>query len=159
MSIQVKVPSLHTLKNSVQDWRVYDWETMVILPDCTPLNVDTSILYYNAKSLIHTIDKLSALYVYYSIVLLWKHGLGSEVTVPELSIPNYQIICYYRNRHGGGTLMYLHNYLPYKVILNGPTMLEFSVLSVSNYFCNLCVGLFYHPPGSPVSVLDNLHTD
>jgi len=45
--------------------------------------------------------------------------------------------------------------------MHGPTMLEFSVLSVSNYFCNLRVGLFYHPPGSPVRkhVLDDLHTD
>jgi len=80
---------------------------MVILPDCTPLNVDTSILYYNAKSLIHTIDKLSDLYVYYSIVLaVVETRISSEVTVSELSIPNYQIICYYQNRHGGGALMY-----------------------------------------------------
>ena len=31
-------------------------------------------------------------------------------------------------------------------------------MSVSNYFCKLCVGLFYRPPSSPVSVLDNFYT-
>jgi len=37
-------------------------------------------------------------------------------------------------------------------------MLEFLVLTVSNYFCKLCVGLFYRPPSSPVSVLENFCT-
>ena len=60
--------------------------------------------------------------------------------------------------HGGGVLMYVHNCLSYKVIVKGPATLEFLVLSVCKYFCKLCVRLFYRPPSSPVSVLDNFYT-
>ena len=76
----------------------------------------------------------------------------------SLAIQNYQVIRLDRNRHGGGVLIYVHNCLSYKVVLKGPDMLEFLVLTVSNYFCKLCVGLFYRPPSSPVSVLENFCT-
>jgi len=119
-----------------------------------------TILYYNARSLIPKIDELSVLCALQNpgIVCVVETWLGPNVADSELSIPNYQVIRLDRNCHGGGVLMYVHNCLSYKVVLKGPDMLEFLVLTVSNYFCKLCVGLFYRPPSSPVSVLENFCT-
>ena len=67
--------------------------------------------------------------------------LHCENLAHEHSIQNYQVGHLDRNRHGGGVLVYVHNCLSYKVVLKGPVTLEFLVLSVSNYFCKLFVGL------------------
>ena len=104
-----------------------------------------TILYYNARSLFPKIDELTTLCTLHNpgIVCVVETWLSSDMGDSELSIPNYQVIRLDHNRHGGGVLMYVHNCLSYKVIVKGPATLEFLVLSVSNYFCKLCVGLFY----------------
>ena len=79
----------------------------------------------------------------------------------ELSLPDYQVHRLDCNRHGGGIVLYTHNSLSCRVLLQGgPYNLEFLALSitpisVSNKFC-IC--LFYRPPSSSVSIFDNLCT-
>ena len=79
--------------------------------------------------------------------------LGEEITDSEISLPDYQLYCLDHNRHGGGVLMYVHNYLC-KVLPHRPCLIR-----VFTHFRNchrINIGTFYCPPNSSVSVMDHL---
>ena len=69
----------------------------------------------------------------------------------EVSISDYLITRFDRNRHGGGIAFYIKYYLLTEVVLNCPYNLEFSLLSLVNpsFSYKFHVGLFYRPPSAP----------
>ena len=94
-----------------------------------------------------------------SCCLTW---LSEDISDHEFSPSDYQLQRLDRNKHGGGILIYVHNSLSFKVLLQGgPHSLEFLALSISTNSNNsntVCICLFYRPPSSPVSIFDNLCT-
>ena len=122
-----------------------------------------TVLYYNARSLLPKLDELRvcALSQKPDIICIVETWLSEDVTNNEILLPDYQVHRLDRNRHGGGVLVYAHNSLSTKVLLQGgPYNLEFLALllksgAIGNSFC-IC--LFYRPPSSPVSIFDNLCT-
>ena len=119
-----------------------------------------SILYYNARSLL---PKLDVVYeaTKPDIVCIVETWLDDRVSDSELSLDNYQLFRFDRNRHGGGVAIYVCNFLSCNIIVQGgPHRLEFISLSISSpsFVNKFCICLFYRPPSSPVSIFDNLCT-
>ena len=52
--------------------------------------------------------------------------------------------------------MYVHKDYFCKVLLAGPAQLEFLFISIYKNCHKVNIGIFYRPPSSPVSVMDNL---
>ena len=117
-----------------------------------------SILFYNARSLLPKFDELLALCDenHPGVVCVVETWLGEEITDSEISLPDYQLYRLDRNRHGGGVLMYVHKDYFCKVLLAGPAQLEFLFISIYKNCHKVNIGIFYRPPSSPVSVMDNL---
>ena len=64
-----------------------------------------------------------------------------------------------RNRHGGGVLLFVKDVFTCSVLYKGDFELEFIVLSIKQSVTTspeFCIALFYRPPSSDNSVLDNL---
>ena len=80
--------------------------------------------------------------------------LSGDINNSDISIPNYAIVGYDRNRHGG-VLFFVHSSLSYKVMTKSPN-LEFLLLCVEPNYCTskLYIGLFYRPPSSAVQIMD-----
>ena len=122
------------------------------------------VLYYNARSLIPKLDELRANVASLKphVVCVVETWLSEDISDHELSLFDYQLQRLDRNRHGGGILIYVHNSLLFKVLLQGgPHSLKFLALSISTKSNNsntVCICLFYRPPSSPVSIFDNLCT-
>ena len=117
------------------------------------------ILYYNARSIIPKLDELQLLCAAEnpSIVCLVETWLEGDIQDTELTIPNYTIIRLDRNRHGGGVAMFIHDSLSHNVLVSGPSDLELLIVSiVLPNLRKLCLGVFYRPPSSPLSVFDTL---
>ena len=119
------------------------------------------ILYYNARSLLPKLDELHALITIKTphIVCIVETWLSSDILHNELQLPGYQVLRLDRDRHGGGVLMYIHDLLSYKVLVEGgPFNLEFLATSVTAQFftASFCICLFYRPPSSPVHIFDDL---
>ena len=91
-------------------------------------------------------------------VCLVESWLSDEVLDSEISLTNYQLHRLDRNRHGGGTIIYIHNNLTTELITKGAYSLEFMAASVSNGISKFCISLFYQPPSLPVHVMDSLFT-
>ena len=90
------------------------------------------------------------------MVCIVETWLGEEITDSEFSLPDYQLYRLDRNRHGGGVLMYVHKSFSCKVLLVGPSQLEFLLISIYRSCHRVNIGTFYRPPSSSVSVMDNL---
>ena len=80
------------------------------------------------------------------------HGTSSE-----LCISGYDVVCLDRNRHGGGVLLYINSMYTHHIVFSGSYELELVIVSIveSNDLVPLTLALFYRPPSSPYSVLDN----
>ena len=117
-----------------------------------------SILFYNGRSLLPKFDELCALCENHcpGVVCIVETWLGEEITDSEISLPDYQLYRLDRNRHGGGVLMYVHKSFSCKVLLVGPSQLEFLLISIYRSCHRVNIGTFYRPPSSSVSVMDNL---
>ena len=64
-----------------------------------------------------------------------------------------------RNRHGGGVLLFVKDVFTCSVLNKGDFEFEFIVLSIKQSVTTspkFCIALFYRPPSSDNSVLDNL---
>ena len=66
--------------------------------------------------------------VHAGVVCIVETWLGEEITDSEISLPDYQLYRLDRNRHGGGVLMYVHKSFSCKVLLVGPSQLEYFYL-------------------------------
>ena len=78
------------------------------------------ILYYNARSIVSKLDELHAIVQIKQphIVCIVETWLPSDIMDNELQLPGYQHMRLDRNRHGGGILMYVHNMISCKVLVN-----------------------------------------
>ena len=102
-----------------------------------------SILYYNARSLLPKLDELNVVCeaTKPDIVCIVETWLDDRVSDSELSLDNYQLFRFDRNRHGGGVAIYVCNFLSCNIIVQGgPHRLEILSLSISsplfvNKFC------------------------
>ena len=76
---------------------------------CINTNNVAQILHFNARSLIPKLDELNILCVTYkpTAVCVVETWLSEEISDAEISIPDYSIITLYRNRHGGGIVIYV----------------------------------------------------
>ena len=120
-----------------------------------------SILYFNARSLLHNIDDLRVICTDKrpDLICIVETWLCSDISDNEIAIPDYTIHRLDRNRRGGGILVYTHYQVIAHVLPNyNPTNLEFMVISVRNHVSSqkLHLALFYRPPNSPYSIFDEL---
>ena len=124
-----------------------------------------NILYFNARSLLPKIDNLKALCSAHSpdIICIVESWLDETILDPEISIQGYSIVRLDRTRHGGGALVYVKNLFIYSLLYLGTPAFDCIVLSLNCSCQNLAspdftIALFYRPPSSSVSYLDNLFT-
>ena len=89
-------------------------------------------LYYNARSVLNKLQELIGICISDKpdIVCIVESCLSMDISNNEVVIQGYNIICPDRDRHGGGILIYVHEFIPYKVILSGTLDLELVVLSI-----------------------------
>ena len=91
-----------------------------------------------------TVNKLDVIYV----VETTQTRLGDGISDSKVSITDYCIIRFDRNRHGGGIAFYIKSYLHSEVLLSCPYGLEFALFSVVNPCVSykVHIGLFLPPP-------------
>ena len=121
-------------------------------------NLNISILYFNARSLLPKLDLLKAEVVAHNPSVIVESWLSENIDDNEISIDNYHITRLDRSRHGGGVLAYVHNSLTCEILLKGPNDLELIALLVSSVHTTAKHCILYRPPSSPVSFFDNLCT-
>ena len=70
-------------------------------------------MYFNARSLLSKTDELRVVCeaTKPDVIGIVETWLDSSVSDNELSLPNYQLLRSYRNRHGGGVAMYVSDSL------------------------------------------------
>ena len=127
-----------------------------------PSRTDFSVLYFNARSILPKLDNLKAEIAAQNptIVCIVETWLSEDISDLEISIENYDVARFDRNRHGGGVLIYIHTSLTWEVMLRGPNSLEFLSLSIRSP-CSVYkhyVSVLYRPPSSPVSFFDKFYT-
>ena len=120
-----------------------------------------SILYFNARSLLHNIDDLRIICNEKKpdLICIVETWLCSDISDNEIAIPDYTFHWLDRNRHGGGILIYTHcHFIAHVLPSHKPTNLEFMVISVKNLISSqkLHLALFYRSPSSPYSIFDEL---
>ena len=97
----------------------------------SPVNVNYSfslcndkfyILYFNARSVLPKFDQLNLVVDVHHphIICVVETWLCNDILDNELFISGYQLFCFYRNRHGGGILMYVNNTLCNSTLLPLP---------------------------------------
>lgn len=120
------------------------------------------ILYYNARSLIPKMDELTLLATVHipDVICIVETWLDGDINDTEISIPGYHSQRLDRNRHGGGVLMYIKDIFHYSILPKPIDALELvSVVVQHNTIpTRICVSVFYRPPSSQASVLDDLCT-
>ena len=126
---------------------------------CKKLNSNFSVLYFNARSLLPKVDCLRTVATVHSpdcicIVETWLNG---DIFDSELCIEGYDIIRLDRNRHGGGVLIYVSSTYSHNVLYSGSPELELIIVSICTTV-PIIIALFYRPPSSTYSILDNLLT-
>ena len=115
-----------------------------------PTSKQLTVLYYNARSILPKLEELRACVLFQKpdLVCIVESWLSEDVTDNEILLHDYQVHRLDRNRHGGGIVLYAHNSLSCKVLLQGgPHDLEFLALSVTstsvaNKFC-ICLFAFH----------------
>ena len=114
------------------------------------------LLYFNTRSIVHKVHELIAFCLLQNpdIVCVVKTWLDSDVQNAEICIPNYELVCLDRNRHGGGVAIYVANHLPFSVVFY---CLELLAISVKSLYGQLVVAVLYRPPSSSISFFENLH--
>ena len=127
---------------------------------CNP-RPNMSILYFNARSLLHNIDDLRIICNTKkpALICIVETWLCSDIHDSEIAITDYTIHRLDRNRHGGGILIYAHSQLDAHILPNhNPSNLEFLAMSVRSQASSqkLHLALFYRPPSSPFSIFDEL---
>ena len=81
-----------------------------------------------------------------------EHKLDSTVLDPEIYIENYEILCFDRNRHGGGVACYIRSDISYKLNSLLPNEIEnitFDILMPHTK--PITVGIIYRPPNWSIS--------
>jgi len=109
-----------------------------------------SIVYFNARSLVHKLDKLCVLIETCKphIICIVETWLCSDIMDNEVTIPGFQLHRLDRNRHGGGILMHISDKL---TMCHLPAIvqdhnLEFLPLSVRFLEHKFCIAAFFIDP-------------
>ena len=94
------------------------------------------------------------------IVCIVESWLSEGIEDAELCIPHYHILRHDRNRHGGGIILFVHDSMTCNVISKGPNDLELVLISVGPKTSTIkfCIGVFYRPPSSPYSCMDDFYS-
>lgn len=102
-------------------------------------------------------DELRSLVSTYSphLICLCETWLDDSIIDDELYIPTFSLVCRDRNRNGGDVAFFIHNSIPYKVLLHHHHI-ELLVLELTLNNCNLLCTLLYRPPSSDPTVLSHL---
>ncbi len=103
-----------------------------------PASKQLTVLYDNARSILPKLDELRACVLSQKpdLVCIVESWLSEDVTDNEILLPDYQVHRLNRNRHGGGIVLYAHNSLSCKVLLQGgPHNLEFLAVSYTYVSC------------------------
>ena len=117
---------------------------------------ELSIIHFNARSLLPKFDELCVLVESNQpdIICITETWLCTDVLDNEISIPGYNTYRQDRNRHGGGTLMYIKCELVVIDIPNLSPSLEFLPVSISFLNFKFCVCAFYRLPSSYSSIFE-----
>ena len=102
-------------------------------------------------------DELRSLVSTYSphLICLCETWLDDSIIDDELYIPTFSLVCRDRNRNGGDVAFFIHNSIPYKVLMHHQHI-ELLVLELTLNNCNLLCALLYRPPSSDLTVLSHL---
>ena len=110
---------------------------------CNSKSKNLTILYYNARSLLPKINELRLIAEtnFPSVICVVETWLCSDILDCELFISNYTLVRLYRNRNGGGILMFISANLKFSVLpfCDG---LELLSVVVSNELSKFCTTLF-----------------
>ena len=79
------------------------------------------------NSIMQHIDEIRVLLSDCSFALLAINETKHDHTILdyEIHINNYSIVCYDRNRYGGGVAIYVKNSILYKTLLNFPDLIGY----------------------------------
>ena len=121
-----------------------------------------NIIYYNARSLLPKMDELAAIVEAQSpdLICIVETWLSPEVSSSEISLSGYQVCCEDRDRHGGGVLIYLKDVYHFSPVPTPTRGLELLILILQHNILptRLCVSVFYRPPSSDSSLIEELST-
>ena len=90
------------------------------------------------------------------VVCITETWLDENILDPEISTDNYLVVKSNRKRHGGGIAVYIRDRWHCDVCNVGTRGLELAIVIVRSNSFRICIGLWYRPPCSPVSVFDSL---
>ena len=83
------------------------------------------------------------------VITIVESWLSPDIVDSDcVSIPNYQIIRFDRDRHGRGILIYVSDKYTVKLLNKGPFALEFMSISVHCTHFKACLCFVYHPLSS-----------
>ena len=87
----------------------------------TSSNSTFSIVYFNARSLLHKIDHLRLICMTSrpDIVCIVESWMENEISDYEISIDGYNVVRADRNRHGGGVLIFISKIFIHRIIFRG----------------------------------------
>ena len=94
------------------------------------------------------------------VICIVETWLEEDIDDTEVSIPGYHSNRLDRHRHGGGVLLYVKDIFQHTILPrpNGALELLSVVIQHNMIPTRICVSVFYRPPSSPTSVLDELCT-
>ena len=91
-------------------------------------------------------------------ICIVESWVSSDILDSELCIHGYDIICRDRSRYGGGVLLFINSVFTHHLVFTGSPELELAIVTVRLLSASLTIALFYRPPSSHTSILDNLLT-
>lgn len=105
-----------------------------------------NILYFNARSILPKLDELKIVAEENNpdVVCITESWLCQEISNVEVSVPGYLLYRHDRDRHGGGVLMYIKEYLHVKSLPPCPD-LEIFTLFLYNGNNRVCLTVFTVP--------------
>jgi len=104
-----------------------------------------SIVYTNCPSIYHKLDELRTLVSQHSphVICLCETWLDDSILDDELFIPSFNLVRRDRSRHGGGIALYIHNSIPFKVLLTH-SHIELLITERTLQSCNLVCAHPHH---------------
>ena len=118
-------------------------------------------LHYNTQSLLPKIDELRHLVQVtgFQCISINETFLDCTIFDSEIEISDMSVFRNDRNRHGGGTALFVSNYLKPKSISNITIKTESTWVHISIKGHEYIVGSLYRPPQSTVDYLEDINDD
>ena len=124
-----------------------------------PNHKSLTVLYTNCRSLSAKSDELKLSVSMHNphLVCVCETWLDESIPDNEVTLPGYCLIRRDRDRHGGGVAMFIHDTIPFSILMKHSTI-ELLVLELKLKRQNLVCALFYRPPSSTNSLLLELES-